>query len=351
MSSWVEGVRTAAATLAAMHALVLAGGRGTRLRPLTDHRPKPLMPFMGWPFAAGLLHRLAEAGCTEATFLVGPDAQPFGPIRALGAEVGVDVALVTEETPLDTAGAARRVVRAGLEGPVVVCNGDILTDLDLRALVDRHVDAGAAATLALTRVADTSSFGVVDCGADGRVHRFVEKPPPGTLAPDTVNSGTYVLDPSAFDPFPGDGPLSFERAVFPGLLESGASVLGVPSDAYWLDLGTPTRYLEGHAAVLAGRCAWPSDPALQLDERPAGVHPSAAIDPGAALAGVVVGPECVIEAGARLCEVVLHRGARVGAEAVVEQTVLGEGAAVGAGERIGPGAVLADGERRSDGAA
>lgn len=323
-----------------MHTVILAGGQGTRLRPLTDTRPKPLLPFMGEPFAVGLLRRLAAAGCDRATFLIGADAAPW---RDLAVD-GVTVEVVTEETPLDTAGAARRLLREGVPGSVLVCNGDILTDLDVAELLAAHDKAGASATLALTRVADTASFGVVVCDEDGRVRRFVEKPLPGAVDADTVNAGTYVLAPDAFAAFPGDGPLSFERTVFPGLLEAGATVVGVTSPAHWQDLGTPERYLAGHRAVLDGRCIWP----VAGDMQPRGasaVHASARVDDTADIGvGVVIGAGCTVAAGARIAESVLHAGVRVGAEAQVRRAILGEGARVGATAVVGPDAVLADDE-------
>ena len=308
-----------------MRAVILAGGQGTRLRPLTDTRPKPLVPFMGEPFALGLLRRLAEAGVTEADFLVGADAAPFAPLHVAGDQAGVRVAVRTEDEPLDTAGAVRRLFAEGLDEPALVCNGDILTDLDYAALVAEHRTRGAVATLALTRVADTSSFGVVVCAPDGRVERFVEKPPPGTLDADTVNAGTYVLSPEAFAAFPGHGPLSFERVVFPGLLDAGALLVGVVSDAYWQDLGTPRRYLDGHRAVLDGRCAWPVDPLLERCAPEVVVHRDAKVDPSAHLGpGTVILAHCTVGAGARLTDCVLLEGSAVGDRAMVRGSILCE---------------------------
>lgn len=327
-----------------MHAVILAGGQGTRLRPLTDTRPKPLLPFMGAPFAVGLLRRLAEAGVTWATFLVGSDAAPWRPLVEAGPQVGVDVAIETEEAPLDTAGACRRLLsRLEDREAVLVCNGDILTDLDYAGLVARHRAAGATATLALTRVEDTSTFGVVVCGDGGRVERFVEKPPPGTLAAETVNAGTYVLDPDAFAPFPGDGPLSFERVVFPGLVEAGRYVLGLPSDAYWQDLGTPQRYLDGHRAVLDGRCSWPVAAGLRLDGNLVAVHDTARVAQSAGLGPMaVIGAGCVVAARASVTGSVLHDGVEIGEAAEITGAVVGPGTRVLQGAQVA-GVVVGDG--------
>lgn len=330
-------------TLPGMHAVILAGGRGTRLRPLTDDRPKPLLPFLAAPYATGLLRRLAAAGCDEVSVLVGADATPFEPLIGLGEEVGVRVAIETEPTPLDTAGAARRLLRRGVGDPVLVCNGDILTDLDYAALVARHEEAGATATLALTEVTDTSAFGVVVCDRDGRVRRFVEKPPPGTIPDRTVNAGTYVLAADAFADFPGDGPLSFEKTVFPGLLGAGKLLLGVVSDAYWQDLGTPARYLDGHWAALDGRCAWPRPEALVVTGDVA-VHADAEVDGDADLRRrVVISPGAQIAAGAVLSDTVVHEDVVVGAGARIRGAVLGRGTRVEAGAVVPDGTVLGAG--------
>ncbi len=327
-----------------MDAVILAGGKGTRLRPLTNTLPKPLVPFMGEPYAAGLLRRLVAVGVTRATFLVGQDADPWKPLGDLGDEVGLEVGVLTEEAPLDTAGAARRLLAAGTDDDVLVCNGDILTDLDLGDLLAAHRSAGATATIALTRVEDTSAFGVVVCDGDGRVRRFVEKPPPGTLPDDTVNAGTYVLAPDALAGFPGDGPLSFERQVFPGLLEAGAVVQGRPSDAFWADLGTPARYLAGHLAVLQRRCHWPEAPGIVDRGDATAVHASASVAEGAILdPGTLVGAGCTVGAGAHLSRSVLHDEVRVGERAIVVDAILAPGCRVAAGATVGPGAVLGEG--------
>jgi mannose-1-phosphate guanylyltransferase len=328
-----------------MRAVILAGGKGTRLRPLTDHRPKPLVPFLGEPYAVGLLRRLAAVGVDDATFLIGQDPAPFDVLKGPAAALGMEVLATTEEVPLDTAGAARRLLRGHDGDPVLVCNGDVLTDLDLGALLARHVHAGAQATIALTRVEDTSSFGVVVCDAEGRVRRFVEKPPPGSLSDDTVNAGTYVLSARTFDAFPGDGPLSFERDVFPGLVEAGAVLIGFTGAAYWQDLGTPGRYLDGQRAVLDGRCHWPAGEELVARSSQVLVHVHARVAEDAVLGpDVVVGQGCEIGAGAVLRDCTLHDDVVVGAGARIERAIVGQGARIEPGALVGPVVVVADGE-------
>jgi NDP-sugar pyrophosphorylase family protein len=325
-----------------MRAIVLAGGAGSRLRPLTDTRPKPLVPFCGEPFAAGLLRRLS-AVCRHVTFLVG-DAEPFDALSGVAGELAVSVDVLVERERLDTAGAARSLLTSDPpDEPVLVCNGDVLTDGDLAALVAAHRRHAATATLALTRVADPSAYGVVVTDGAGAVQAFVEKPDPGAAPADTVNAGCYVLDPRALDAFPGVGPLSFEHDVFPALVAEGARVHGHLDAGFWADLGTPARYLDGTAAVLTGRCRWPLAPAMRWTEpgslaRP-GAHTAADADVGS---GCVLGARATVGAGARLRDVVLFDDAAVGEGAVAQRLIVGEGAEVTAGAEPPPDTAIAD---------
>jgi mannose-1-phosphate guanylyltransferase len=300
-----------------------------------------MVEFMGHPYAVGLLRRLTAAGVDRLDLLVGQRPGDFATLVAAGRELGVEVSVLTEETPLDTAGAARRLLRGSGETDVLICNGDVLTDLDYGALVTRHRSSAAVVTLALTRVDDTSSFGVIECDDDGTVQRFVEKPPAGTIAADTINAGTYVLDATAFDPFPGDGPLSFEREVFPGLLATGGTLLGEPSTAHWQDLGTPSRYRDGHRAVLEERCAWPLADDLERLSNAVAVSASATIGEGVKLEEpVTVGADARIGAGAQLHDTVVLRGARIGEGAVVRSTIVGPGAVIPPDAQVGPDAII-----------
>lgn len=307
-------------------AFVVAGGRGTRLRPLTDGVPKPMLPFCGAPFLAGLLLRLGEAGVERVGLVVGADTTPFAPLADLLAPHGVAVDLVPEPEPLDTAGGVRAATM-DLDEPVLVLNGDVLSDLDVRALVDHHARTEATATIALTRVPDTSTFGV--CVLDGdRITAFVEKPPPGSLPDhDTVNAGAYVLTAGALGRF-APGPLSFEREVFPTLLADGERLTGHVHSGVWTDLGTPERFLAGQRLVLDGGMPWPPLAALaDLGER----------EGREAWRGVRVGADVLVAVDARLdAPVVLADGVRIGSGATVGPHVV-----AAAGVSIGDGADVA----------
>lgn len=333
----------------ARDAVIVAGGRGTRLRPLTLGTPKPLVEFCGEPFLVGVLRRLAAAGVERVLLVVGADTTPFEVLRPTAVALGLELEAVPEPAPLDTAGGVRSVAER-LRGPTLVLNGDILTDIDLAGIVAHHVEAGAVATLALERVEDTGSFGV--CVLDGtRLVDFVEKPPPGTLPDqDTINAGTYVLEPEALARF-DHGPLSFERAVFPRLVADGERVEGWTWEGAWADLGTPPRYRAGHRAALGGELRWPAVEAVEV----ADAHgPGVRIADGARVADdaevrgpVLVLPGARVEGSVRLGpNVVVGRDAEVGAGSRLDDCVLGTGTEIGPRVRAtglvtAPGAAVA----------
>jgi mannose-1-phosphate guanylyltransferase len=294
-----------------MDAVVLVGGSGTRLRPLTLRTPKPMLPLVDRPLLAYLFEQLAAAGVDRAILACGylPDAlvAHFGD----GGEASSGLALeyVIEEEALGTAGAARLAAHGRVDGTFLLLNGDILSEHDLSSLVALHRARAAQATLALVQVEDPSRYGVVEVEPDGTVRRFVEKPAPGESPSNLVNAGAYVLEPSVLDLIPAGRAVSIEREVFPLLVGHGLAARAL--DGYWSDVGTPESYLAAHRTLLAD--------GLGGRARPVGVDPAAIVHDGA----VVLEPSFVA-AGA-----VLHAGARVGPLAVI-----GEGAVVGAGARV-----------------
>ncbi len=315
-----------------VQAVILVGGQGTRLRPLTETRPKPMMPLFDRPMVAHQLDHLARYGVTEVVFSCGyrPDALEayFGD----GAGFAIRVRYVTDPIPLGTAGAVANAVPAFAHpGDVLVLNGDILTDLDLGALMAAHRVSGAAATVALTPVQDPSAYGLVRLRDDRAVREFVEKPSPGELIPGEpylINAGTYLLSREVIESIPAGVACSIEREVFPRVA-AGGGLYGYPSDCYWRDIGTPQSYLEAHRDMLNG--AVPT----------AGVAgevyigPGAVVEEGARIADrSCIGAGSAVAAGASVIGTVLGARTRVGPNAYIEGCVVGEGVEVGAGARL-----------------
>ena len=323
-----------------MKALILAGGEGTRLRPLTYTTPKSLLPICNRPFLEHQLRLMRDHGITEAMLLTGYLAEAFPPLVERMAAEGITLEVVREETPLGTAGPVRAVLDR-LDGTTIVFNGDVLTDLDLTALLASHRSRGAAVTLTLKRVDDAGPYGLVPLDADGRVQAFLEKPPPEVARQGgLINAGTYVLEPRVLADVPEGEMWSFERQVFPSLVERGEGVYGFASEAYWLDIGTPERYLQAHWDVLEGRSG-----ASPVGERRG---PGLVVD-GASVADDVAGPVSAgagarVETGSVVERVVLLDGAVIETGAIVRDAVLGPGARVVAGATC-EGAMIAAGER------
>lgn len=322
-----------------MKAVVLVGGEGSRLRPLTDTVPKPLVPFMNRPFLDHVLDLLASHGVEEA-ILSSPRLEDR--FRAfLEARRGKPaVTWLEEATPLGTGGAIANA-RGLLDGTFLVLNGDVLTDLDLGALVARHRERGAVATLALARVADARPYGLVETDGDGRVLAFREKP--AAARAGEINAGTYVLEPEALDAVPAGTPVSIERETFPGLIAGGGPVHSLLWEGYWRDLGTPQAYLQAHLDALEGRLGGRAYPRPLVGE-------GARIDAAAVVTPLtVVGPGARVGAGARVDRSVLHAGVEVGEGATVEGSILGPGSTVGPGAVV-RGALLGEGAPVAPGA-
>ncbi|HEX5763087.1 MAG TPA: NDP-sugar synthase [Solirubrobacterales bacterium] len=309
-----------------MQAIVLVGGKGTRLRPLTETVPKPALTLVDRPFLAYMIEWLAEHGVEDVILACGflPDVLR----EALAGEeerAGVRIRYVAEPEPLGTAGAIRFAAeQAGDLGETFLAlNGDVLTDLDLTALMAVHREREARATIGLQPVEDSSAYGVVRTAADGEVLDFLEKT--GEAAPGEINAGMYVLERTVLDLIPPGRAVSIEREVFPRL--AGEGLHGLRLDGYWMDIGTPERYLQASWDILERRVetrVQPTAPGL-LVSAAAEVAEGAAVGPRA-----VVGPGCRVGAGARLSESVLLEGASVGEGARVERSILSPGAVVAA---------------------
>jgi mannose-1-phosphate guanylyltransferase len=323
-----------------MQAVILVGGEGRRLRPLTDTRPKPMMPLVDRPFVAHQLDQLRRFGVTDVIFSCGYRPEALEGHFGDGAAIGMRLQYVVDPMPLGTAGAVKNA-EALLTGPrVMVFNGDVLTDLDLSAVVAQHEATKVAGTLALTPVDDPSRFGLVRLHADRRVEAFVEKPRQDQLRPGEpflINAGTYVLEREVLDHIPADQPCSIERDVFPQLAEAGR-LAGFPSDSYWRDIGTPESYLQAHLDVLAGLVRTES----QTGERHLG--PGAQLAAGAQVGGgSSIGPNAVVGVGAVVMRSVIGAGSRVGQGAHLDGVIVGADVAIGDRARLGDGVVVGDG--------
>jgi mannose-1-phosphate guanylyltransferase len=327
-----------------MKAVVLVGGEGTRLRPLTLSSPKQMLPIVGVPMIERVLGSLATHEVDEAVLSLGymPDAFTQG--YPDGRAAGVRLTYAVEPEPLDTAGAVRFAATfASIDETFVVVNGDVLTDLDLSALVAFHRERRAEGTIALHPVADPSAFGVVPTDPEGKVTAFVEKPPREEAPTNQINAGTYVLEPSVVDRIPAGGRVSIERETFPGMVRDG-SLYARSDAAYWLDTGTPAAYLEANFDYVAGRRGPAVAPGVV--DRGDGVL----LEGQSEVEGEVTGPAvvfvgCLVEPGARVERSILGRGSVVSAGAVVTDSVLLDGCHVAAdatvtGSIMGPRSIV-----------
>jgi len=320
-------------------AVVLVGGEGRRLRPLTDTRPKPMMPLVDRPFVAHQIDLLRRHGIDDVIFSCGyrPDA-----LRAHFGDrspEGVRFRYVVDPEPLGTAGAVKNAEDLIEDEAFLVLNGDILTDLDLDAFTARHRETRATGTIALTPVEDPSAFGLVRLFEDGAVDAFVEKPAPEDLIPGEpfrINAGTYLLEPGVLARIPGGRSCSIEREIFP-LLAGDGTLYGFPSDAYWRDIGTPASYLSAVHDVLTGALHTESPTGVPYLGEGASVDPSARID-----ALSTLGAGAVLGAGARVTASTIGAGARIGEGAVIDGAIVGERVTVAPGVRLGPGAIVGD---------
>jgi mannose-1-phosphate guanylyltransferase len=314
-----------------MRAVVLVGGFGTRMRPLTNDVPKSMLPVGHEPMISRLVGRLVEGGVTEVTLALGFKAEPFIEAFPDGRCHGARLDYAVEPEPLDTGGAIRFAAEhAGIGDTFIVANGDIITDLDVSAVLAAHRATGAEATIHLTPVDDPSSFGTVELDPNGRVQRFVEKPPPGTMTSNLINAGSYVLEPSAVERIPAGRPVSLEREIFPDLV-GRATLFAVATTDYWIDAGRPELYLRANLDLVNGR----------RSERVDEVAPGATVDATASIQLSLIGAGAVVAERASVIDSVVLPGAEVGREATVERSIV-----MG---RVGPNAVVCDAVIGADG--
>lgn len=302
-----------------MKAVVLVGGFGTRLRPLTLSAPKQMLPIGRVTMLERVLAKLGSHGVTEVVLSLGYQPDTFIDRFPNGTCGGVGLTYAVEPEPLDTAGAIAFAAReAGINETFLAMNGDVLTDLDVTALCDSHRQFGAEGTIALTPVEDPSRFGVVPIHADGRVEAFVEKPDPGSAPSNWINAGTYVLEPSVIDRIPAGSKVSIERATFPQMVADG-TLFASQSKAYWIDAGTPEAYLQAHLDLLDG---------LRGDFE-VGIDSEARIDIDAKVSRCYIGPGASVAAGCELVDSVVMAGARIGAGSVISRSIIGARSTIG----------------------
>jgi mannose-1-phosphate guanylyltransferase len=338
-----------------MQALILAGGEGTRLRPLTSTIPKPVVPLVGRPFITYMIEWLGSHGVDDVILACGFMAADVRSVLGDGRSLGVRLRYVEEPRPLGTGGALKYAEDL-LAERFLMLNGDVLTDFDLGAQLAQHERTGARATLALVPVEDPSAYGVVRCGSDSSVLAFVEKPAPGEAETNLISAGAYVLERDVLDEMaPAGTNISIERDVFPLLVGHGLYAYAGP--AYWLDIGTPERYLQGSFDILSGRVRTHLSRRLEregsvlieppgVDARvngPALVQADSVLCTDATVGPhVVLGPGVFVGERASVQRSVVLEGARIGAGAVISDAIVGAGAQIGEDCQIGPGAVLGE---------
>jgi NDP-sugar pyrophosphorylase family protein len=341
-----------------MKAILLAGGKGTRLRPLTIHTPKPIVPIFNRPFLRyqlDLLKRVPEID--EVILSLNYQPRRIEEMFGDGSDAGLAIRYVVEPSPLGTAGAIRYVGETMSEA-VVVFNGDVLTAIDLAEIIALHRERRAKATIVLTPVENPSAYGLVETDPSGNILRFLEKPNPDEITCNTINAGVYVLEPDTFDRIPKDTAWSIERSFFPSLIERGETFVAYVSRGYWIDIGTPEKYMQVHRDIMDGRYhaapftdspsrVWISPEARVEDgvtiEGPCFIDDGAVVKAGARIGPyTVVGRQCHIEEHAVIERAILWADCRVSQEAIVRSSILGRHCHIGRSATVDDGAVLGD---------
>jgi len=302
-----------------MKAVILVGGEATRLLPLTCNTPKAMVPVLNIPFLEHVIRYLSKHQIKDIILAQGYLAQPIESYIGDGSQLGVKLNYVVEDTPLGTAGAVKNAEKY-LDETFLMLNGDIFTDLDITAMIDFHQERKAKATIALTPVDDPTSYGLIETNAEGRITRFLEKPSWTQVTTNMINAGTYVLEPEILAQIPPQTKVSIEREVFPLLLEQGKPVYAYPSSAYWIDMGTPEKYLRLHRDLLSGKSSQyaPASPGEVVIGEQSYIHPTAQIK-----GPVMIGDNCTIGRNARLTgPVVTGAGCTILEDTVIEESII-----------------------------
>jgi NDP-sugar pyrophosphorylase family protein len=342
-----------------MKAILLAGGKGTRLRPLTMHTPKPVVPIFNRPFLhyqLDLLRKVPEID--EVILSLNYQPRRIEDVFGDGSELGLKIRYVVEPSPLGTGGAVRYAGESLTES-VVVFNGDVLTEIDLASVIELHRDRRAKATIVLTPVENPAAYGLVETDADGNVSRFLEKPGPDEITCDTINAGIYVLEPDTFDRIPKDTAWSIERSYFPSLVERRETFVAYTYRGYWIDIGTPEKYMQVHRDIMDGRYqappfagstearVWTAADVRVEDgasiQAPAFLDEGVVVKAGARIgAHTVLGRQCRVEEDATVQRSIVWANGRIGREAQVTDAILGRHCHIGRAALVGPGTVLGD---------
>jgi NDP-sugar pyrophosphorylase family protein len=334
-----------------MKGLILAGGKGTRLLPLTLNTPKPIVPIVNTPLLLYQIDLMRSAGIHEVILSLSYQPRKIEDLLQDGADYDISIRYAVEGTPLGTAGAFKSA-ESQIDSTTVVFNGNILAGFDLASVIQKHKERGAVATLVLASVDNPSSYGVVETGPDGAVRRFSEKPEPGETSCNTINAGVYVLEPAVLSYIPRGELYSFERGLFPALLERKERVFSFVLDEYWADISSPKKYLKVHHDVLAGKFPSKRIPASMLDRSAlpadASIDNKSIIDRDVAIRGGVViensviGRNCKIEEGVRIIDSVVWPGSTLDADSRIQEAIIGKGCYVGRSVSLRPGVVLGD---------
>jgi len=302
-----------------MKAVILVGGEGTRLQPLTCNTPKALVPVLNIPFLEHVIRHLSKHGVKDVVLTIGHLAEPIESYFGDGSRLGVRLNYSVEDTPLGTAGGIKNAEKY-VDDTFLALNGDIFSDLDISDMLAFHRERKAKATISLTPVEDPTAYGLIETDATGRIMQFLEKPEPIQITTNMINAGTYVLEPDVLARVPSQTRVSIERDTFPSLLEDGEPVYAYPSAGYWMDTGTPEKYLQLHRDLLAGKSSHytPETDAEVIIGGHSSVHPTAQID-----GPVLVGDNCSIGQGVKLKgPVVIGNDCAVLEDTVIEDSVI-----------------------------